>query len=241
MMKYAVLLCVAFAVGVASQQQCSECDRSQCPRLPPCPGAEAMDECGCCAVCRRSLGQRCDGPGTGVEFGPCGDYLSCEARRDVVGGSEHWCQCRERGDVCGSDSQTYASVCALLEAGGANLTVAHQGPCPSIPVIRSAPSSSTRRLGGILVLDCEAAGVPVPEIFWELYRPDGKTVLLPNDDSSCAVQTRGGPEPFMVTGWVQIMKMTKDSVGTYVCNAKNRLGVAKAMAKISYLERENEI
>jgi len=241
-MKYVFLLFVAvYGVGVAAQQQCAECDRSQCPSLPPCPGAEAMDECGCCVVCRRSLGQRCDGPGQGVQFGPCGQYLSCEERSDVVGGGEWWCQCRERGEVCGSDGRSYPSLCGLLEIGGSNLTVAHQGPCPSKPVIKSAPSSSTRRLGGILVLDCEAAGVPVPEIYWELYRPDGKSMLLPNDDPSCAVQTRGGPEPFMVTGWVQIMKMTRESVGTYVCNAKNRLGVTKAMAKISYVGQENEI
>ncbi|KAA0202828.1 hypothetical protein HAZT_HAZT006555 [Hyalella azteca] len=109
------------------------------------------------------------------------------------------------------------------------------------PVIKTPPQSSKRQLGGILVLDCEAMGYPVPSISWELYKPDGNTIKLPNDDSGIAVQIRGGPEHHMVTGWVQIMKVTKDNVGTYVCNAENSLGAAKATADISYIGRENEL
>lgn len=41
----------------------------------------------------------------------------------------------------------------------------------------------------------------------------------------------------MVTGWVQIMKVTRDTIGTYVCNARNSQGADKATAAITYFEK----
>ena len=52
-----------------------------------------------------------------------------------------------------------------------------------------------------------------------------------------AVQVRGGPEQHMVTGWVQIMRVTKDNIGTYVCRAENEVGDAMATAKITNFEK----
>jgi len=228
-----VLIVLAVVVVVAAHQpNCPDCSSVTCPPEEDCPGAQAMDACGCCVMCKRSLGQRCD-HGANVEYGPCGDYLQCKRRGDLVGSREWTCQCSKSGEVCGSDGVTYATICHLTEKGG-NLTAMHDEPCPSKPVIRSPPASSSRRKGGILVLDCEAVGYPVPEIYWEQYKPTGETVMLPNDDPSVAVQTRGGPEPHMVTGWVQIMKVTDGSFGTYACNAKNKHGHVKATAVVEY-------
>merc|ERR1719327_137672 len=223
-------LCATVAAVAAQQLTCGECDRSLCPPKEECPGTEAMDHCNCCVLCKRKLGERCDG-GQRVEYGPCGDYLKCEPRKDLVGSSEWTCQCSKKGEVCGSDGVTYPTVCHVTEKGG-NLTALYNDPCPSKPVIRSAPSPSSRRKGGILVLDCEAAGFPVPEIYWEQYKRSGESVLLPNDNPTVAVQTRGGPEPHMVTGWVQIMKVSEDSFGTYACNANTKHGHVKATAVI---------
>ncbi|KAF2359210.1 Insulin-like growth factor-binding protein IGFBP [Trinorchestia longiramus] len=241
------VVAVTLLQGVSAQQPdipCAECDKSKCPPKEECPEAEALDSCGCCVVCRRSLGQRCDlYPADGVKYGPCGDYLQCMPRQDILFGKEATCQCVQQKQVCGSDNVTYSSICHLLQEARIlpNLTVQKQSPCLTKPVIKTPPQSSKRQLGGILVLDCEAVGYPVPSITWELYKPDGLSIKLPNDDSSIAVQIRGGPEQHMVTGWVQIMKVTPDNVGTYVCNAENSQGATKATAVITYVGRENEL
>ena len=52
------------------------------------------------------------------------------------------------------------------------------------------------------------------------------------DDSAVAVQVRGGPEKHMVTGWVQIMEVTKKTAGTYVCIASNSEGEDRKAATI---------
>merc|ERR1711970_98730 len=232
--KLAVLFALLVGVVVAQQPRCGPCDKSLCPLKEECPGAEAMDACNCCAVCQRSLGQRCDGPGS-QGFGPCGQYMACRKRTDLLfhGPPEFSCQCQKPGLVCGTDGQSYDTVCHLVAQQNRNLTVAHEGPCPSAPVIKTGPMSSRRESGSVLILDCEAKGVPVPEIFWQLVRPSGESQLLPNDDTSVAVQSRGGPEPYMVTGWVQVMRVTHESTGTYVCNARNSRGTARASAAIT--------
>jgi len=234
--KLAVLFLAAVVVGVVAQTpKCGACDRSSCPPVEECPGAEAMDACNCCVMCQRALGQRCDG-GEALEYGPCGDYLACRPRKDLThqaGSPEYSCQCQKAGVVCGTDGATYTTLCHLVAEGSSNLTIQHDGPCPSAPVIRTGPMSSRRQPGSILILDCEALGVPVPEIFWELLKPNGESELLPNDDSSVAVQSRGGPEPFMVTGWVQVMRVTREAQGTYICNARNSRGTARATASIT--------
>jgi len=47
------------------------------------------------------------------------------------------------------------------------------------------------------------------------------------------VQTRGGPEPSMLTSWVQIMAARVDDGGTFICIAANVHGEVKAVAEIS--------
>ncbi|XP_050699807.1 insulin-like growth factor-binding protein-related protein 1 isoform X2 [Eriocheir sinensis] len=233
-------------------EPCGECD-STCPDVTTCKYGVVKDVCGCCEVCARGLGQRCDEPYNVHEnahdlaphkpvYGSCGEYLVCVPRTDLQDSSEHTCQCSEDGQVCGSDGQTYTSLCHLLARTYelTDLHVAVRGPCMEAPTIRSTPEDTSRPLGSILVLDCEAKGFPVPTITWVLNKPDGSSLELPGDDSSFAVQVRGGPESNMVTGWVQIMRITKDTLGIYTCLAKNSEGEARASATVTELKPERK-
>lgn len=234
-------LLLALVAGQEGQQeQCGECDRSTCEEIGSCPGGIVMDVCGCCQVCARGLGQRCDLTGTNM-YGACGEYLECKARTDIGATTEATCLCEEEGSVCGSDGVTYESLCHLLQqtAETPELFVSVRGPCQGVPKIKSAPEDKVRPEGSILVLDCEAVGYPVPEISWELHRPDGSSLKLPSDDSSFAVQVRGGPEKHMVTGWVQIMRITRKSVGIYTCVATNEIGEVRSSASVS-LDKSGE-
>jgi len=239
------LVLLAVVSGQSVRPECGECDRSSCPDVGSCPRGAVMDTCGCCEVCSRGLGQRCENEtttGTEGSYGPCGEYLVCRGRTDTGRSGEAVCECESPGWVCGSDGATYDSLCHLLEKTTKNpdLFVAVRGPCETEPMIKSPPEDAARPRGSILVLDCEVAGYPVPEVTWELNRLDGSSFRLPGDESSIAVQVRGGPERFMVTGWVQIMRVAKDTIGTYTCVATNNKGEARASAKVSFRRAVNE-
>nr|ALZ50690.1 insulin-like growth-factor binding protein [Sagmariasus verreauxi] len=240
----AFVVAAAFVVAVAVAQdvvtECGECDRSNCPEVKTCLGGKVQDACGCCEVCALGLGQRCDSQDSGdsTDYGSCGEYLVCRTRTDTGGTDEATCVCENPDPVCGSDGITYSTLCHLLQetTEKPDVFVAVRGPCKGVPVIKSKPEDKIRPLGSILVLDCEAAGYPVPEITWELNRPDGSTMKLPGDDSSFAVQVRGGPEDHMVTGWVQIMRITKKSLGIYTCVATNTEGETRVSATVALKE-----
>merc|ERR1711915_197821 len=243
-MKTVNVLLIGCLLGLANivyaqEQECGPCDTSKCPETGVCPGGTTMDFCGCCEVCSRRLSELCDLPKEPVKYGICGDYLVCKPRTDVIGQKENTCQCLEEGEVCGSDGKGYESVCALLEetVNVPDLIVSERSPCKTAPVIKSSPEDSTRPIGGIMVLDCEAVGYPVPDVIWELIKPDGSSMKLPSDDSAVAVQVRGGPEKHMVTGWVQIMEVTKKTAGTYVCIASNSEGEDRKAATIKLSDK----
>ncbi|KAK7081027.1 Kazal-type serine protease inhibitor domain [Halocaridina rubra] len=239
--RVSVLFVGIFAyVGTVSAQDgdlvCGQCDRSSCPEPGACPGGRVLDLCGCCLMCARGLGQRCDmNPNIKKEYGPCGEYLQCALRTDIGNNKEATCKCETEGEVCGSDGLTYETLCHLLEKTSTNpsLSIVSRETCQSVPVIKSPPKDAVRPYGSIMVLDCEAAGFPVPEISFELNRPDGSSFKLPSDNSGFAVQVRGGPERHMVTGWVQIMRINDETIGTYTCVATNSKGEARASAKIT--------
>nr|XP_027212706.1 insulin-like growth factor-binding protein-related protein 1 [Penaeus vannamei] len=246
-----VLLAVTAAVLVAAasaqdlDSKCGECDRSACPEVGTCPGGAVPDECGCCTICARGLGQRCENEtatASGGRYGACGDHLVCRARTDVGDSVEGCLRVRQRGrglrlrrrdlrdplPPAGEDGRQPRAL-----RGG-------EGPCKAAPVIVSAPEDAERPEGSILVLDCEVKGYPVPDVTWELNLEDGSSFKLPGDMSSLAVQVRGGPEKFMATGWVQIMRIKKDTVGTYSCVATNSEGEARAAAKVQIRRAANE-
>lgn len=48
-----------------------------------------------------------------------------------------------------------------------------------------------------------------------------------------ALQVRGGPEPYMVTSWLQILKLRPGDIGTYTCTVANIKGIVKASAGVN--------
>ena len=132
----------------------------------------------------------------------------------------------------------------------------------------SSPENSYGPLGANLTLDCEARGYPAPTITWQFVSTEGKTISLPSrsmlwatnhdliqrnsgnkvfistfffftgDDQHVAIQMRGGPEPLMVTGWMQIMSLDPSYIGTYHCIATNALGQVYSMATVGVYKNE---
>jgi len=231
------------AVVAGQNAVCGDCDRADCPELGKCPTGVVKDFCGCCDMCAGRMGDRCQNTTEETPlYLPCGIDLVCKRRYDIPDSAEASCECLEEGEVCGSNDVTYRTPCHLVEevAKIPELFVKERGPCRGAPKIKSPPKDAVRPHGGIMVMDCEASGYPVPTITWELYQPDKSVIKLPSDDSSVAVQVRGGPEKHMVTGWVQIMRVNKNNIGTYTCVASNSEGEARATATVTFLADDEE-
>nr|QBA83590.1 insulin-like androgenic gland binding protein [Portunus trituberculatus] len=230
-----------FSLSQEAEVTCGECDKSTCPSVEGCPSGVVADPCGCCDVCARGLGELCDPPAAPHRFGSCGEYLTCAGRSDLRNSQETTCQCQERTPVCGTNKVTYSTLCDLLAQVTHNpgLEVAVRGPCLAAPLIRSRPEDKERPPGSILVLDCEALGHPTPSITWRLTTIDGTSTELPGDNPAFAVQVRGGPESNMITGWVQIMRISQSTIGVYSCVATNSEGQAQASATVSLLKKDD--
>ncbi|XP_075072383.1 serine protease HTRA1 [Mixophyes fleayi] len=105
------------------------CDPSSCPPAPTnCPFGETALRCGCCSVCAADEGERC---GDGPADQQCASALRC-VKSAVVGGPRT-CQCPSPQQVCGSDGNTYSSLCKLQAA---NKAVQNQGSASIIPIQR---------------------------------------------------------------------------------------------------------
>ncbi|XP_063608646.1 insulin-like growth factor-binding protein 7 [Penaeus indicus] len=69
-----LLLAVCVVAASGFRLQCNDCDAAPCPALPGrgCPHGVVKDICGCCDVCGKGYGEKCD------EFIKCGPRLTCK-------------------------------------------------------------------------------------------------------------------------------------------------------------------
>lgn len=53
------------------------------------------------------------------------------------------------------------------------------------------------------------------------------------DDQMIALQVRGGPESYMISSWIQLLKLRPSDVGTYTCIVSNKKGEIRASSTVS--------
>ncbi|XP_064631408.1 insulin-like growth factor-binding protein-related protein 1 [Lineus longissimus] len=241
---FALLLVVAGQRKSVVPTECSECHRDLCKKPQNCHAGVTKDRCSCCYICAQEEGQACD-LNTGYKYGSCGDMLKCLARDDVDA-SLHLatCQCREPGIVCGTNDVTYNSYCQLL-ADGKKKTIdigrKFKHPCKTVPSIRSPPTNVKNETGADVFLSCEATGYPIPSMSWTWVNAEQETVDLPTDDLHVSVNSRGGPDKYMVTGWMQIMDLKEHHQGDYVCKVQNEMGFATAVARVNVIDTRSRL
>uniref|UniRef100_A0A8D3A8W4 Ig-like domain-containing protein n=1 Tax=Scophthalmus maximus TaxID=52904 RepID=A0A8D3A8W4_SCOMX len=160
---------------------------------------------------RRTKGGCCEHSMAAVEKG-----LVCQRRRHRAE-SEPPCVCQDKGSVCGSDGWTYPNICRLREPGtvGVILSIRCSSPYPSWP---QKPVSS----------------YPLPNLNW---RKTGTSYHL----SRCnpvIFHTRGGPQRYTVTTWLQIQGPRLSVAGVYSCISHNALGETSASKQLTVSEFE---
>lgn len=245
------LFLVGLVVVFGMDEDCEECQAELCPIPHGCEAGLVKDHCGCCNVCAKTEYELCDHPEVqnppGVHHGDCGDNLVCRLRQDVEEDEEQpdeaLCFCNIEGALCGSDGVTYDNLCQLMAAGVRSenkIVVASKGPCEKAPEIVSKPEHVKEPEGSNVALICEATGYPIPAVEWTWTRVDGKTEFLPSDDLRISVNMRGGPERWQITGWLQIMDVHEEHEGDYTCIAQNKLGMAKASARVKVTEKSGD-
>lgn len=237
--------------GIFGEKQCGECDVSACVPPKDCLAGMVKDSCGCCFVCGKREGEQCDEdklplPYRNSGHGTCGEHLECRPRTDLPEGDppEAVCVCYKSETLCGSDGVTYENECKLTEARYQRrdgLRAVHRGPCRSVPKIVSPPEDVSNKTGGYAAMSCEATGWPVPVVQWQIDRGDGNRIPLPSDDPKIAVQSRGGPGKYEVTGWLQILKLAPEDDASYWCMAKNEEGEAAEVARIIVLDANRDL
>ena len=48
-----------------------------------------------------------------------------------------------------------------------------------------------------------------------------------------ALQVRGGPEPYMVSSWIQILRVRPSDAGVYSCTVVSKKGIVRAEATVT--------
>ncbi len=98
------------------------------------------------------------------------------------------------------------------------------------PKIATSPRTQTNSTGGRVVLHCEVVSFPDPEISW---MKEGVVDLgLPGDSMRFTIHTRGGPDEFEHTSFLQIIDLKEEDEGLYKCMATNKFGDDSAGARV---------
>ncbi|XP_077103512.1 kazal-type serine peptidase inhibitor domain 2 [Siphateles boraxobius] len=217
-----------------------KCHPERCPdvrQLQGCPAGLVRDQCGCCWECGNDEGQLCDPESrSGSTFyGRCAEGLRCRApRRNPTGEPRAVCVCSKQEALCASDGKTFKNICQFRAAQhkqgkGQTLTMVHHGPCKTKPVITYAPRDIVTAKGSDVIFSCEVSSFPMASVQWS---KEGDVISFPADDSSTAVQARGGPRRFELTGWLQIQRVGPTDAGVYTCTARNAFGEVSASARL---------
>ncbi|KAH9371246.1 hypothetical protein HPB48_014610 [Haemaphysalis longicornis] len=230
----AVLALCHLEWAVGGSSSCGPCELDRCETPSgQCLAGMVRDSCGCCMVCGQREGQRCYHPSVkgSREDGPCGEDLECrpearpgprrprrgpvrlhEARARVWLGRRH--------SVPGHEFGSWVSEKEVFEAA---------------PRVVTAPENTRNRTGGRAAMTCEVTGFPVPTVEWRVDRGDGPLKALPTDNSRISVQSRGGPDSFEVTSWLQLLDLRPEDTATYWCIGSNENGEVSAAAKLNVL------
>ncbi|KAK1175160.1 kazal-type serine protease inhibitor domain-containing protein 1-like [Acipenser oxyrinchus oxyrinchus] len=227
-------------------EECSECQPELCNSPQRCPAGRVQDHCGCCWECSNAEGQLCDLDTSSNFYGMCGKDLECEIQdKDLNSGEipEPQCVCTRQEVLCGSDGKTYENICKFREGQFRHrkkeeLTVAHKGPCKTAPFIATPPRDIVNLEGSDVIFGCEVSSYPMAIVEW---RKEGNSIFLPADDSHMAVQARGGPQRFELTGWLQIQRVQKEDEGMYTCCAKNEFGEVSASARLQVINPDSPL
>ncbi|KAM4675800.1 kazal-type serine protease inhibitor domain-containing protein 1-like [Discoglossus pictus] len=222
---------------------CGKCDLDLCSKALNCPAGMVMDDCGCCPECGNVEGQICDLDNNNNFYGKCGENLEC--RLDVDDNKfgeipEPQCICKNTESICGSDGKTYDNLCQFNEIQTRrqdNLTLQNRGPCETAPVISLPPKDAQNYTGNDIIFGCEVSAYPMPHLEW---KKKGGSMYLPGDDSHISVQTRGGPQKYGVTGWLQIQGIKKSDEGVYICQTKNKYGTTHASANLKVVDHGSQ-
>lgn len=101
MWKFAIILAFAIAMSIPvhaeetgdetengdAMAECSICRKEECPPASDCRAGLVLDRCGCCNVCGRIEGEKCDNYTLPLEYkdryGFCGDNMACLLRNDM--------------------------------------------------------------------------------------------------------------------------------------------------------------
>ncbi|XP_053575559.1 kazal-type serine protease inhibitor domain-containing protein 1-like [Bombina bombina] len=218
---------------------CGNCDIHGCSKSINCPAGTVLDDCGCCPECGNVEGQICDLDNKNHFYGKCGENLECrlDANDNKFGEiPEPQCVCKYKESICGSDGKTYDNICQFNEIysrSQENITLQHRGPCAAAPFISIPPKDARNFTGNDIIFGCEVSAFPMPHLEW---RKEGNNRYLPGDDAHISVQTRGGPQRYGVTGWLQIEGIKKSDEGVYICVTKNKYGTTIASAKLKVVD-----
>lgn len=101
MWKFTIILAFVIAIGIPAQaeetgdetdideaiSECATCRKEECPPASDCRAGLVLDRCGCCNICGRIEGEKCDNYTLPLEYkdryGFCGDNMACLLRYDM--------------------------------------------------------------------------------------------------------------------------------------------------------------
>ena len=81
-----ILITLAGLLGCQAElEDCGPCVKDECPQVSDCRAGFVPDRCGCCMLCGRLEGEKCDNRTLSQRnaYGSCGEGLACLLRDDL--------------------------------------------------------------------------------------------------------------------------------------------------------------